>query len=45
MTSEKTLLISLDGLIKSFDNDRIIDFYWPLDNKKSVELMKNWNSF
>ena len=24
-----------------FDKDGVIDFYWPLDNKKSAELMKN----
>ena len=52
MTINQKLPISLNGFIKSldisnvtFDNDGIIDFYWPLNNKKSVELMKKCISF
>ena len=48
MTSDQKLPMSLNGSIKSldisnvtFDDNGIIDFYWPLDNKKSAELMKN----
>lgn len=48
MTSDKKSPISLNESIKSFDisnvifdDDGIIDFYWPLDNKKSEKLMKN----
>lgn len=48
MISNQKLPISLNGSIKSldisnviFDDHGIIDFYWPLDNRKSAELLKN----
>ena len=48
MISDQKLPISLNGSIKSFDisnvtfdDHGIIDFYWPLDNRKSAELLKN----
>ena len=48
MSSDQKLPISLNESIRSldisnvtFDDDGIIDFYWPLDNKKSEKLMKN----